>query len=115
VKRTRAPNEVTVGELRALPAYVSEHAGPEDAAAAERLLGQLAALGHHHAVAGAADVVRFTPVPAAAELAGRALEALRTEGDVRIGGRRWRLHRSSAPSASKRRFTPGRSPGEGAS
>jgi hypothetical protein len=48
-------------------------------------------------------------------LAQRAFEALRTEGDVRMGGRRWRLHRSRASSASKSRLAPGRSPGDGAS
>jgi hypothetical protein len=115
VTGTPATHQVTVGELRALPAYVSEHAGPNDAAAAERLLGQLAALAHHHAVASPADVVQFTPVLTAGELAGRALEALRTEGDVRMGGRRWRLHRPRSSRASKSRFAPGRSPGEGAS
>jgi hypothetical protein len=111
----RATYEVTVAELRALRSYVAELARPHEAAAAERLLGQLAALAHHHAVAGSADLLRFTPVPAGTELAGRAFEALRTEGDVRMGGRRWRLHRPRSAKASKSRLAPGRSPGEGVS
>lgn len=117
VPGTRATYEVTVGEVEVLRAYVSELAGPQEAVAAERLLGQLAALAQHHAADGRADMLRFTPVPATRDLAGRALEALRTEGDVRVDGRRWRLHRSKpsrASRASKGRPAPGRSPGEGA-
>jgi len=115
VQGTRATYEVTVGEVEALRAYVAEQAGPEDAEAAERLLGQLAALAQHQDGNRAADMLRFTPVPAAAGLAARALDALRTEGDVRMGSRRWRLQRAKRSSASNRRFAPGRSPGEGAS
>jgi len=115
VQGTRATYEVTVGEVEALRAYVAEQAGPEDAEAAERLLGQLAALAQHQDGNRAADTVLFTPVPAAAGLAARALDALRTEGDVRMGSRRWRLQRAKRSSASNRRFAPGRSPGEGAS
>jgi hypothetical protein len=107
--------EVTVGEVEALRAYVSELAGPRDAASAERLLGQLSALAQHHAAEDRAHLLHFSPVPAAAPLAQRAFEALRTEGDVRMGGRRWRLHRSRASSASKSTLAPGRSPGDGAS
>jgi hypothetical protein len=114
VPGTRATYEVTVGEVEVLRAYVSELAGPQEAVAAERLLGQLAALAQHHAADGRADMLRFTPVPATRDLAGRALEALRTEGDVRVDGRRWRLHRSKPSRASKSRLAPGRSPGEGA-
>ena len=106
--------EVTVGEVEALRAYVIELAGPQEANAAERLLGQLAALGHHRNGDGG-ELVRFTPVPAASGLAERAMDALRSEGHVRMGSRRWRLHRSRPSRASKRRFAPGRSPGEGAS
>ena len=106
--------ELTVAEVEALRAYVSEQAGPEDAGAAERLLGQLAALAQHQAGNGRAELLRFTPVPAARPLAARAMEALRTEGDVRMGSRRWRLQRSSRSSASNRRLAPGSSSGDGA-
>jgi hypothetical protein len=105
--------EVTVGEVEALRAYVTELAGPQEAEAAERLLGQLAGLAPRDG--GDDEPVRFTPVPAASELAARAIDALRSEGDVRVGGRRWRLHRSRPSRASKRRFAPGKSPGDGAS
>ena len=115
VQGTRATYEVTVGEVEALRAYVSELAGPDEADAAERLLGQLAALAHHQDGNARAEDLRFTPVPAAAALAARAVEALRTEGDVRIGGRRWRLHRARPARASKSRLAPGRSPGDDAS
>ena len=115
VQGTRTSYEVTVGEVAALRAYVAEQAGPEDADAAERLLGQLAALAQHQDGNGEGGTLRFTPVPAAAALAARAVEALRTEGEVRVGSRRWRLQRSRASSASKRRLAPGKSPGEGAS
>ena len=107
--------EITVGEVEALRAYVAELAEPAEQEAAERLLGQLAALAQHQHGNGRAKSLRFTPVPAAAALAARAVEALRSEGQVRMGGRRWRLQRSRASRASKRRFAPGRSPGEGAS
>ena len=110
---TRTRYEVTVGEVEALRAYVAEQAGPEDAEAAERLLGQLAALAQHQRPRG--ERLRFTPVPAARALAARAVDALRTEGDVRMGSRRWRLQRSRPSRASKSRLAPGRSPGDGAS
>jgi hypothetical protein len=106
-----ASYEVTAGEVVALRAYVTELATPDEAEDAERLLGQLAALAQHRT----SDVLRFTPVPAASALAARAIDALRSEGHVRIGGRRWRLHRSRPSRASKRRLAPGNSPGEGAS
>jgi hypothetical protein len=115
VQRSRASYEVTVREVEALRAYVTEQAGPQESDTAERLLGQLATLARHSAGDGTAEVVRFTPVPAASALAARAMEALRTEGDVRMGGRRWRLHRSRPSRASKRRLAPGRSAGDGAS
>src|SRR5687767_12864187 len=115
VQDTRATYEVTVGEVEALRAYVAEQAGPDEAEAAERLLGQLAALAHHQHGNGEEDVLAFTPVPAAQALAARAMDALRSEGDVRMGSRRWRLQRASSSRASKRRFAPGRSPGDGAS
>ena len=115
VQGTRATYEVTVGEVEALRAYVAEQAGPAAAEAAERLLGQLAALAQHQDGNGAAETLAFTPVPAAQSLAARAMDALRSEGDVRMGSRRWRLHRPKASRASKRRLAPGRSPGEGAS
>jgi hypothetical protein len=115
VQGARDNYEVTVGEVVALRAYVTELAGPHEADAAERLLGQLAALGHHRNGAGDDGAVSFTPVPAASALAARAMDALRSEGHVRIGSRRWRLHRSRPSRASKRRFAPGRSPGDGAS
>jgi hypothetical protein len=104
-----------VGEVEALRAYVSEQAGPEEADAAERLLGQLAALADHNDGNGRAEALEFTPVPAAQELAARAMEALRSEGDVRMGSRRWRLQRSRPSRASNRRLAPGSSPGDGAS
>jgi hypothetical protein len=107
--------EITTGELEALRAYVAELAAPQEAAAAERLLGQLAALARARECSDREEQLRFTPVPAASALAARAIDALRSEGDVRIGGRRWRLHRSRPSSASKRRFAPGSSPGDGAS
>ena len=110
----RESYEVTTGEVEALRAYVTELAGPDEFDAAERLLGQLAALGQHQNGDRPAEKLRFTPVPAAAGLARRAMEALRTEGHVRVGSRRWRLQRSRPSRASKRRFAPGRSPGEGA-
>jgi hypothetical protein len=113
VQGSPAAYEVTPGEVEALRVYVLEQAGPEDAEAAERLLGQLAALSHYGD--GNGSKLRFTPVPQARTLAARALEALRTEGDVRMGSRRWRLQRSRPSRASKRRFAPGRSPGDGAS
>jgi hypothetical protein len=106
-----ASYEVTAGEVVALRAYVTELATPDEAEDAERLLGQLAALAQHRT----SDVLRFTPVPVASALAARAIDALRSEGHVRIGGRRWRLHRSRPSRASKRRLAPGNSPGEGAS
>jgi hypothetical protein len=115
VQGTRATYEVTVGEVEALRAYVAEQAGPEEADAAERLLGQLAALAHHQDGNGHAETLAFTPVPTAQELAARAMDALRSEGEVRMGARRWRLQRSKPSRASKRRFAPGRSPGDGAS
>lgn len=115
MRSVRGSYEVTVGEVEALRAYVAELAGPQEADAAERLLGQLAALAHHQDGNGRAERLRFTPVPAASALAARAMDALRSEGHVRMGARRWRLHRSRPSRASKRRFAPGRSPGEGAS
>jgi hypothetical protein len=111
----RESYEVTAGEVEALRAYVTELAGADELAAAERLLGQLAALGQHQNGDGPAESLRFTPVPAAAGLAHRAMEALRTEGQVRVGSRRWRLQRARQSRASNRRFAPGSSPGEGAS
>ena len=110
---SRAAYEVTPGEVEALRVYVLEQAGPEDAEAAERLLGQLAALAQYRNGDGAK--LEFTPVPPARALAARAVEALRTEGDVKMGSRRWRLQRSRPSRASKRRLAPGRSPGDGAS
>jgi hypothetical protein len=113
VQRESATYEVTVGEVDALRAYVTEQAGPDEAEAAERLLGQLAALAQLRA--GSGERLQFTPVPAGRALAARAMEALRSEGDVRMGSRRWRLQRSRPARASNRRFAPGRSPGDGAS
>jgi hypothetical protein len=115
VQDTRATYEVTVGEVEALRAYVAEQAGPDEAEAAERLLGQLAALAHHQHGNAEGVTLAFTPVPAAQELAARAMDALRSEGEVRMGNRRWRLQRSRPSRASNRRFAPGRSPGDGAS
>jgi hypothetical protein len=115
VQGTRATYEVTVGEVEALRAYVAEQAGPDEADAAERLLGQLAALAQLRDGSASGDRLQFTPVPSGRALAARAMEALRSEGDVRVGSRRWRLQRSRPSRASKRRFAPGRSPGEGAS
>jgi hypothetical protein len=115
VQGIRATYEITVGEVEALRAYVSEQAGPGEADGAERLLGQLAALAQHRDGSGRGELLRFTPVPAGQALAARAMEALRSEGDVRIGSRRWRVQRSRPSRASKRRFAPGRSPGDGAS
>ena len=94
VQGTRTSYEVTVGEVEALRAYVAEQARPEEAEIAERLLGQLAALAQHQDGHGNRSTLAFTPVPAAAALAARAVEALRTEGEVRVGSRRWRLQRS---------------------
>jgi hypothetical protein len=105
--------EVTVREIEALRGYVAEQAGPDEAEAAERLLGQLAALAQH--TDGDGHTMRFTPVPAGRALAARAMDALRSEGDVRMGSRRWRLQRSRPSRASKRRFAPGSSAGDGAS
>jgi hypothetical protein len=115
VQGTRATYEVTVGEVEALRAYVAEQAGPDEAEAAERLLGQLAALAQHRDGSGRGERLHFTPVPLGRALAARAMEALRTEGDVRMGSRRWRAQRSRPSRASNRRFAPGRSPGDGAS
>jgi hypothetical protein len=115
VRGTRPSYDVTVGELEALRAYVAELAAPCEADAAERLLGQLAGLAQHQQRRGRAEMLRFTPVAAASGLAERAMDALRSEGHVRMGNRRWRLHRSRPSRASKRRFAPGRSPGDGAS
>jgi hypothetical protein len=115
VQRSRAAYEVSAREVEALRAYVLEQAGPQDAEAAERLLGQLAALERLSDGNGDGTRLEFTPVPAARALAARALEALRTEGDVKMGSRRWRLQRSRPSRASNRRLAPGRSPGEGAS
>jgi hypothetical protein len=115
VQGVRATYEVTVGEIETLRAYVAEQAGPEEAEAAERLLGQLATLAQHQDGSGSDERLRFTPVPSGRTLAARAMEALRSEGDVRMGSRRWRLQRSRASRASNRRFAPGRSPGDGAS
>jgi hypothetical protein len=115
VQGIRESYEVTIGDVEALRAYVTELAGPDEAEAAERLLGQLAMLGQQENGLGPATKLSFTPVPAAAGLAHRAMEALRTEGQVRMGSRRWRLQRARLSRASNRRFAPGRSPGEGAS
>jgi hypothetical protein len=115
VQGQEGSHAVTVGEVLALRAYVAELAGPDEFAVAERLLGQLAALARHNEGAPDDAVVEFTPVPAAVELAARALEALRGEGRVRIGGRRWRLYVPRPSRASKIRFAPGNSPGDGAS
>ena len=111
---TRESYEVTVGDVHALRAYITELAGPDEENAAERLLGQLAALAQHRHD-GHGDMLRFTPVPIGAGLAHRAMEALRTEGQVRVGSRRWRVQRARLSRASKRRFAPGSSPGDGAS
>jgi hypothetical protein len=113
VQGSRAAYELTAGEVEALRVYVLEQAGPEDAEAAERLLGQLAALAQHGD--GNGSELQFTPVPSARALAARAVEALRSEGDVKMGSRRWRLQRSRPSRASKTRFAPGKSPGDGAS
>jgi hypothetical protein len=115
VQGTRATYDVTVGEVEALRAYVAEQAGPDEAEAAERLLGQLAALAQLGDGSGRAERLSFTPVPAGRALAARVIEALRSEGDVQMGSRRWRAQRSRPSRASKRRFAPGRSPGDGAS
>jgi hypothetical protein len=115
VQGQRSTYEITAAEVDALRAYVAELAGPHEAEAAERLLGQLAALGRHQDGNGDDTKLWFTPVPAASALAARAVDALRSEGHVRMGGRRWRLHRSRPSSASNRRLAPGSSPGEGAS
>jgi hypothetical protein len=115
VQGVRATYEVTVGEIETLRAYVADQAGPHEAEAAERLLGQLATLAQHQDGSGSDERLRFTPVPSGRTLAARAMEALRSEGDVRMGSRRWRLQRSRASRASNRRFAPGRSPGDGAS
>jgi hypothetical protein len=115
VQGTRESYEVTQGDAEALRAYVAELAGPDEEEAAERLLGQLAALTQHRDGAGRSQPLRFTPVPAASGLARRAMEALRTEGQVRVGSRRWRLQRARLSRASNRRFAPGSSPGDGAS
>jgi hypothetical protein len=115
VQGARESYEVTVGDVESLRVYVTELARPDEAEAAERLLGQLAALAHHQDGNGRAEMLRFTPVPSAAGLARRAVEALRNEGHVRMGSRRWRVQRSRPSRASNRRFAPGRSPGEGAS
>jgi hypothetical protein len=112
VQGSRVEYEVTAREVEALRAYVLEQAGPHDAEAAERLLGQLAALAQH---SRNGDKLEFTPVPSARDLAARAMDALRSEGEVRMGSRRWRVQRSRSSRASKRRFAPGRSPGDGAS
>jgi hypothetical protein len=115
VQGTRATYELTVSEVQALRAYVAEQARPDEAEAAERLLGQLAALAHHHDGNRGSATLAFTPVRAAQALAARAVDALRSEGEVRMGHRRWRLQRTTASRASKRRFAPGRSPGDDAS
>src|SRR5215218_1762427 len=115
VQGNRSTYEVTVSEVEALRAYVAEQAEPDEAEAAERLLGQLAALAQYRDGSAGGERLRFTPVPSGREIAARAMEALRSEGDVRMGSRRWRLQRSRASRASKRRFAPGRSPGDGAS
>ena len=112
---TRETYEITVGEVEALRAYVAEQARPDEADAAERLLGQLAALAQHQDGNGGGQTLAFSPVPAAQTLAARAMDALRSEGEVRMGARRWRLQRTTASRASKRRFAPGRSPGDDAS
>jgi hypothetical protein len=111
VQGSRAAYELTAREVEALRAYVLEQAGPEDAEAAERLLGQLAALSQY----GNGSKLAFTPVPSARALAARAVEALRSEGEVKMGSRRWRLQRSRPSRASKMRLAPGSSPGDGAS
>jgi hypothetical protein len=115
VQGVREIYEVTPADVEALRAYVTELADPDDADAAERLLGQLAMLGQQHNGHGPPEKLRFTPVPQAADLARRAMEALRMEGQVRVGSRRWRLQRARLSRASNRRFAPGRSPGDGAS
>ena len=111
----RTTYEITADEAEALRAYVAELAAPHESDAAERLLGQLAALGQQIDGGTRPDRLRFSPVPAASALAARVIDALRSEGHVRIGGRRWRLHRSRPARASKSRLAPGRSPGDGAS
>ena len=114
VDDSRTTYELTVAEVEALRGYVSEQARGDERGAAERLLGQLAALSQHHAGHGRAQRLRFAPVPAAAELAARAVDALRNEGDVWLDGRRWRVQAPRPSSASNSRLAPGSSPGDGA-
>jgi hypothetical protein len=62
--------------LDELPRHVIAQASPEEAALAERLLGQLASL-HVHSQSRAPEApLTFRPAPATADLAARALAAL---------------------------------------
>ena len=66
-------------ELRRYRAAVFVCTGPEDRAACERLLGQLAFLENGPGGTTGADEVTFSAPPDSAELARRALERMRTE------------------------------------
>jgi len=67
---------VGVATLAELPRHVIAQASPEEAALAERLLGQLASL-HVHSESHAGGLpLTFRPAPATADLAARALAAL---------------------------------------
>jgi hypothetical protein len=62
--------------LAELPRHVITQAAPEEAALAERLLGQLASLQVHSQSRVRELPLTFRPAPATADLAARALAAL---------------------------------------
>ena len=73
------PLTVRASELARYRAAVIECTRPEEGAACERLLGQLAFLETGPGGTTGADEVTFSAPPDSADLASRALERLRTE------------------------------------
>ena len=86
VQGTRASYEVTVGEVEALRAYVTELAGPQESEAAERMLGQLAALAQHRDGDGAPSVRALHARPGRLS-AGRARDGRAAQRGPRPPGR----------------------------
>jgi hypothetical protein len=93
VVRRSPAYRVQLSELSDLRLVIVEHAQPDEVQAAERLLGQLATLEtQRRQRPRGATSVEFTPPPASAPLARRAIAQLRA--GWRIGHRR---HRARVP------------------
>jgi hypothetical protein len=72
----RVSYRLGLADLAELPCHVIAQALPEEAALAERLLGQLASLRVHSESRAGGVALTFRPAPATADLAARALAAL---------------------------------------